>query len=411
MIQREDGLARLVSWREKQLIKVVTGVRRCGKSTLLALYADHLRSTGVREQQIVTINLEDPEHGELREYRSLYAYIQARLCPSLYTYIFIDEVQQCAGFERAVDGLFVQKNTDIYITGSNAYMLSGELATLLSGRYVEIPLLPLSFKEYLETVADPEPPNLRNHLADYLSYGSFPYITALNKDGRSIKTYIDGIYNTILIKDVAKREGIRDISMLEQIVKFLASSIGSPVSTKKITDTIISGGRRISVNTVEQYLRALTDSYIFYRADRYDIKGKQHLKTLGKYFIVDTGIRSLLLASSSADLGHLLENIVYFELRRRSLRVSIGKLGEQEVDFVAHGASGLADGLGGGELAYYQVAATLLDPAVLERELSPLRKIQDNYPKFLLTLDDIPKTANYDGIRQINLIDWLTPYT
>ena len=274
-------------------------------------------------------------------------------------------------------------------------MLSGELATLLSGRYIEISMLPLSFSEYLEFTSGN---NIKLNFNDYLKYGSFPYVASLKKDDNIIRMYIDGIYNTILIKDVATRDGITDISVLESIVKFLCSNIGSPVSTKRISDTINSSGRKISVNTVDNYLRALTQSYIFYKVDRYDIKGRQYLKTLGKYYLVDTGLRNLLVAGSASDLGHLLENIVFLELIRRGYRVNIGKLAEKEVDFVASGPDGIE---------YYQVSASVLDESTLLRELEPLQKIPDHYPKYLLTLDDIIANTNYDGIRQINLINWL----
>ncbi|MEG1138905.1 MAG: ATP-binding protein, partial [Lachnospiraceae bacterium] len=287
-------------------------------------------------------------------------------------------------------------NVDVYITGSNAYMLSGELATLLSGRYITIDLLPLSFKEYCTVASSTKTP--REHFNDYLRFGSFPYVSMLENNDSIVTPYIDGIYNTILIKDVAKREGITDVSLLESIVKFVASSIGSPISAKKISDTIGAGGRKISVNTVDSYLRALTDSYIFYKVDRYDIKGRQHLKTLGKYYLVDTGIRNLLLTSTTADLGHLIENVVYLELLRRGNKVSIGKLAEKEVDFVASNTEGII---------YYQVSATVLDETTLTRELEPLKKIPDHHPKVLLTLDEIGAGTNYDGIKQLNLLDWL----
>jgi len=397
MIQRKEYLDDLIRWREKQLIKVVTGVRRCGKSTLFSLYIDYLKETGVTEEQIVSINLEDINNENLLDYRVLHEYVQSRLCKDKYTYVFIDEVQQCEKFEKTVDSLFIKKNVDVYVTGSNAYMLSGELATLLSGRYIEIKMLPLSFSEYLNFTKT-EKFNLKDVFADYMNFGSFPYVPALQKDDAVVKTYLDGIYNTILVKDVAQREGITDISVLESIVKFLCSSIGSPVSAKNISDAINSSGRRISVNTVDNYLRALVDSYIFYKADRYDIKGKYFLKTLGKYYIVDTGLRNMLVAGSASDLGHLLENIVYLELIRRGYKVNIGKLAEKEVDFVASKS---------GDTAYYQVSASTLDVNTLKRELAPLEKIQDNYPKFLLTLDTIGSGSNYDGILQLNVLDWL----
>lgn len=383
--------------RDKQIIKVVTGVRRCGKSTLFILYMDYLRSTGVADEQIISINLEDLEFEELLDYKMLYQYIRDRLCVERNTYIFIDEVQNCRDFEKVVDSLFIRQNVDIYITGSNAYMLSGELATLLSGRYITIDMLPLSFKEYCEGTKT-QLKSMQERFNDYLHYGSFPYISQLEQNDAIIQPYLEGIYTSILIKDVAQREGITDIPLLENIIKCVTSSIGSPISTKKIADTITSSGRKISVNTVDHYMRALTDSYIFYRADRYDIKGRQYLKTLGKYYIVDTGLRNLLLASSALDLGHIIENVVYLELLRRDYRVNIGKLAEKEVDFVANNSEGIV---------YYQVAATVLNEETLKRELEPLQKIPDHHPKLLLTLDEIGAGANYDGIRQVNLISWL----
>ncbi len=398
MIKRPEYLSKLISWREKQIIKVVSGVRRCGKSTLFSLYIEHLKSTGVTDEQIVFVNLEDVEYEGLLNYKALYDYIKERLIGGKYTYVFIDEVQECPDYEKAVDSLFIKDHVDVYITGSNAHMLSGELATLLSGRYVEIRMLPLSFSEYLTFTGETKSSGVKAAFNDYLKNGSFPYVAALKKESGLIRDYIDGIYNTILIKDVAKREGITDISLLESIVKFLSSNIGSPVSAKKISDTINSSGRKISVNTVDHYLRALTDSFMFYKVDRFDIKGRQLLKTLGKYYIVDTGLRELLTSGSSSDLGHLLENIVYLELIRRGYKVTIGKLVEKEVDFVAQGFDGIE---------YYQVAATVLDSDTLARELEPLQKIPDHHPKYLLTLDDFPDRANHEGIRQYNVLEWL----
>lgn len=397
MVQRKEYLDWLKNWRERQVIKVVTGVRRCGKSTLFELYIEYLKQTGVSSEQIVSVNLEAVEYENLLTYKALYQYIKERLCEDKYTYVFIDEVQQCKHFEKAIDSLFIKKNVDVYITRSNAYMLSGELATLLSGRYVEIQMLPLSFVEYMEfTGVDRH--NAMQAFNTYLKFGSFPYVAVLLNTETIVKGYIDGIYNTIIVKDVAVREGVSDIAVLESIVKFLCSSIGSPISTKKISDTINSSGRRISVNTVERYLCALCDSYIFYKVDRYDIKGRQLLKTLGKYYIVDTGLRDILVSRSASDLGHQLENIVYLELLRRGYKVNIGKLAEKEVDFVAGDSEGMA---------YYQVSASTLDENTLKRELEPLQKISDNHPKYLLTLDEVLATANYDGIRKVNVLDWL----
>ena len=397
MIQRIEYLDNLKALKDKQVIKVIAGVRRCGKSTLFELYIDCLRKMGTEDRQIISINLEDLENADLLDYKALYSYIKEKLVPDKMNYIFIDEVQKCVGFEKAVDSLFIKKNCDVYITGSNAYLLSGELATLLSGRYIRIDMLPFSFKEYYE--ATKESGKSKQELFDaYLRYGSFPYVAYLENDEKIISQYIEGVYNTILIKDVATREKINDITVLENILKTVASSIGSPISTKKISDTLVSSGRKISPNTVESYLRALTDSYILYNAARYDIKGRQFLKTLGKYYFVDTGIRNHIISQSAKDLGHLLENVVYLELLRRKNRVNIGKLAEKEVDFVATNMN---------EVEYYQVCASVLDEKTLERELAPLKEIKDNYPKILLTLDDIGNGANYEGIRQINVIDWL----
>ncbi|NLF36758.1 MAG: ATP-binding protein, partial [Clostridiaceae bacterium] len=386
MVQRKEYLDTLKKWREKQIIKVVTGVRRCGKSTLFSLYINYLIDTGVSKNQIIYVNLEEIEHENLLDYKALYDYIKERLVKGKCTYIFIDEVQQCKFFEKAVDSLYIKENVDLYITGSNAVMLSGELATLLSGRYIEISMLPLSFTEYLDFSKEKD---IRTAFNDYLRYGSFPYVAGLEKKDTTIRTYLEGIYNTILIKDVATREGITDISVLESIIKFLSSNIGSPVSAKKVSDTINSSGRKISVNTVDSYIRALNQSYVFYKADRYDIKGKQYLKTLGKYYIVDTGLRNMLLAGTASDLGHLLENVVYLELMRRGYKIHIGKLIDKEIDFVVSGVKGVE---------YYQVSASVLDKNTMTRELSPLMKISDNHPKYLLTLDDIIPNANYNGI-------------
>jgi len=397
MIGRKEYLDQLIASREKNIIKVITGVRRCGKSTLFQLYIDYLKSTGVTDDQIISVNLEDIDYEHLLNYKALYEYVKERLQKGKYTYVFIDEAQSCKGFEKAVDSLYIKPNVDVYITGSNAYMLSGELATLLSGRYITIEMLPLSIKEYC-TAQTGNGKSMSENFNDYLRFGSFPYIAQLERNDAAVTPLIDGIYNTILIKDVAKRKGITDVSLLENIVRFVASSIGSPISTKKISDTINSSGRRISVNTVDSYLRVLTDGYILYKTDRYDIKERQFLKTLGKYYIVDTGIRNLLLSSAESDIGHLIENVVYLELKRRGYKVNIGKMLENEIDFVASNMDGRT---------YYQVPASVLDTGTLERELAPLRKIPDNHPKLLLTLDEVGAGSNYEGIRQINLLHWL----
>ncbi|MEI6285750.1 MAG: ATP-binding protein [Bacillota bacterium] len=398
MIERNYYLEQLIAQREQQLIKVVTGVRRCGKSTLFELYITYLKKQGVAEEQIIAINMEDLEFENLTDYRALYQYIQQRLCRGKNSYIFIDEVQNCKHFEKAINSLFIQKQVDIYITGSNAFMLSGELATLLSGRYVTIDMLPLSFKEYFAARGVRQTASKAGRLQEYIRNSSFPYLASIQATPAMTKVYLEGIYSTILLKDIAQRELISDIPLLESVIKTLASGIGSPVSTKKISDTINSGGRKVSIHTIDRYLRALTDSFIFYKVDRYDIKGRQHLKTLGKYYIIDVAIRNYLLAQSGLDYGHVLENIVYLELLHRGYRVSSGKIAEKEVDFVANAYD---------KIIYFQVSATVGDESTLRRELEPLKKIQDNHAKILLTLDEIGAGTNHDGIQQLNIIDWL----
>lgn len=396
MIQRTIYLEALKTWRDKQVIKVVTGVRRCGKSTLFQQYINLLLTNGVQQENIIYINLEDLGFERLLDYRELYTYIAERLSTSANTYVFLDEVQQCKNFEKAVDSLYLRENVDIYITGSNANLLSGELATLLSGRYVLIEMLPLSFKEFAASCGTAE--SVRECFNRYLRFGSFPFLTQLEGTESAFRAYIEGIYSTILVKDIASREGIADISLLEDITRFLSSSIGSPISAKRISDSINASGRKISVNTVDKYLKALTESFIFYRADRFDVKGRNLLKTLSKYYIVDTGLRNYLLPPSSLDLGHQIENIVFLELLRRNFRVNVGKVGDREVDFVASDKN---------QSIYFQVATTVMAEDTLKRELDAFRAIPDNFPRVLLTLDDIPSYANHDGVHQVYLLDWL----
>lgn len=396
IIKRTNYLKTLQGWRDKQVIKIVTGVRRCGKSTLFLQYIDFLLAEGVKREQIIYINLEDLAFESLLDYRELHNYIAKRLIKSEMTYVFLDEVQQCLNFEKAVDSLYIKENVDLYITGSNAKQFSGKLATLLSGRYVLIEMLPLSFKEFATSGAVSEP--VREQFNRYLRFGSFPFLTQLEESESIFRTYIEGIYSTILLKDVASREGIADITLLEDIIRFLSSSIGSPISAKRISDGINASGRKVSVNTVDKYLKALTKSYIFYKADRFDIKGRNLLKTLSKYYIVDTGLRNYLLPPASPDLGQQIENIVYLELLRRDFRVNVGKVGNREVDFVASDKN---------QLIYFQVATTVLSEETLKRELEAFSGIPDDFPRVLLTLDDIPAYANHGGIHQIYLLDWL----
>jgi predicted AAA+ superfamily ATPase len=381
-------------WREEKMIKVVTGVRRCGKSTLFELYIEQLKAGGVAGEQIVFVNLEDEACAELLDHAKLHEYIAARLQEDKWTYVFIDEIQNCQGYERAVSSLYLRKNVDLYITGSNAYLLSGELATKLAARYIEIDMLPLSFAEYGEAVNTPDK---RERFAGYMNMGAFPYATRFADNSLAHSQYLEGIYNTVLVKDVMTRKGLNDATLLKSIAAFLASNIGSPVSAKKIADTLTSNGRPTGSATVDTYLEALTDAYLFYKVQRYDIKGRMHLKTESKYYICDTGLRNMILGTANKDVGHQLENIVYLELRRRGYTVRIGKAERgAEVDFVATRNK---------KTEYYQVSASVLDENTLSRELAPFRQIKDNYPRFLVTLDDF--SGDYDGIWQVNLIDWL----
>lgn len=394
-IERKEYLEKLIAFRDKQVIKIITGVRRCGKSTLMELFQDYLKSQGVLEEQIVAVNLEDYDFYELRNPKKLYTYIKERLVQGKMTYIFLDEIQHCEEFPEVVDSLHIKKDVDIYLTGSNAKMLSSEIATLISGRYVEISMLPLSFKEYVLSTGSTS--ELARKYTAYVETSSFPYALQLAGQPKELRDYLDGIYNTIVVKDIAQRNKIPDPMMLESVLRFIFDNIGNQLSTKKIADTMTSNGRKIDVKTVEKYLKALMESYIVYQAKRYNVKGKQHLKTLEKYYAVDIGLRYLLLGTSSSDVGHILENIVFLELLRRGNEVFIGKIDDLEVDFVA---------MDGKQTTYYQVAASVRDEKTLARELASLEKISDHYPKIVLTLDEDPQ-ADYNGIRRINALDWL----
>lgn len=392
MIERLEYLEKLKKWKDKDVIKVVTGIRRCGKSTLFDLFIDYLKSVGIDSKHIISINLEAPDY-DFQNYRDLYNYVMERIGDSGKYYVFLDEVQNVKEFQKAVDGLYIKKNVDVYITGSNAYLLSGELATLLSGRYIEIRMLPLSFREYRDYfgIEGDEKLYLR-----YVNNSSFPYALKLDDEGE-VDDYLDSIYNTIIVKDIAIRKKLADTGMLRSITEFLFSSVGSTMSVKKIADTLNSNGRKISVHTVESYLEALTESYIFNRVSRYDIKGKQYLETGEKYYATDVTMRYALLGRKNLDVGHILENVVYLELIRRGYRVYIGKIGDNEVDFIAINKEGRE---------YYQVSYTTRDERTLERELSSLQKISDHYPKFILTMDMDP-VADYEGIKRINVLEWL----
>lgn len=404
MVKRIEYLRRLQEWKDDQVIKVVTGIHRCGKSTLLSQYQEYLLESGVKEKQIISINFEELEYEELTDYKKLYEYIKERLCKEKMTYIFLDEVQKVPSYEKVVDSLYAKKGADIYITGSNAYMLSGDLATLLTGRYVEISMLPLSFKEYCEQTGQ----TAERGFADYMKNGGMPYVAAMQKTDEKISTYLEGIYNTVIIKDIEDRQirkeydplkrKITDIVLLKSIARFLSSTIGSPISVRSVTDYLVSSGRKVSANTVNDYMEALAEAFIFYPVERFDIAGKQLLKSNKKWYMVDLGLRNYVLPRKNYNLGFSIENIVYFELIRRNYRVNIGKYGNTEVDFVAQYHGGLT---------YYQVTADMTSESTFEREMRPLREIKDNYEKIVLTLERYTP-GNYDGIKVINVIDWLS---
>lgn len=404
MVERKGYLDLLKKWKDDEVIKVVTGIRRCGKSTLLKMYMEFLKSQGISDDRIIFINFEELEYEHISDYKILYNYIKERLHPAEMTYIFLDEVQLVEDFQKAVDSLQVKENTDIYISGSNAYLLSGELATLLSGRYVEINMLPLSFAEFCELKSGED-----KHLlfAEYMKNGGLPYVSKLDNDDEKINMYLEGIYNTIIVKDIEERQKrkesdpnkrkVNDIALLKNISRFLASSVGSPISVKSITDYITSTGRKISQNTTDVYVEALVEPYIFYPVERYDVPGKQLLKKNQKMYIVDLGIRRYLLARQRYDLGFSLENIIFLELLRRGYKVNIGKIGTTEVDFVARKDD---------RIYYFQVTASMVEETTFEREITPLKNINDNYPKTIITLDRFT-LGDYDGIEVVNAIDWL----
>ena len=403
MVQRQEYLDQLISWKDEQVIKVVTGIRRCGKSTLLMQFQGWLEENGVTQEQIVFINFEELEYEDLLAYRKLYQYLKERLVSGKITYIFLDEIQKVSSFEKVVDSLYVKPDVDLYITGSNAYMLSGDLATLLAGRYVEIKMLPLSFREFLfMTGLEPE-----QGFPEYLRNGGMPYIAAMNRTNEKVSTYLEGIYNTVIVKDIEDRQTrkksdpskrkITDIALLKTIAKYLASIVGNPVSVRSITNYLISNDRKISPNTVGDYVEALTESFIFYPAERFDIVGKQLLKASRKMYIVDLGLRNYILPRKNYDLGFSLENLVYFELLRRGYKVTTGKAGNAEVDFVAQKQ---------GAYQYFQVTADMTAQETFEREIRPLEKIRDNYEKVILTMDRLTP-GNYNGIQVWYLVDWL----
>lgn len=397
-IERTEYLEWLKNWREKQIIKVVSGVRRCGKSTLFEIYKDWLTENGTEKNQIISINFEDIEFEHLSDYHALYSYIKERLITDKMNYIFLDEIQHVNQFEKVVDSLFLKDNCDVYITGSNAYFMSGELATVLTGRYVELKMLPLSFKEFCSGLENSENMSNAQKFNLYIEQGSFPYLVKYKRSKNEVRDYLRDIYNSVLLKDIVARLKVSDVTTLENVTKFLLHNIGNIASATKIANTLKSQGKGADQKTIDKYLRGLADSLMLYEAQRYNLKGKMFLKTNSKYYAVDIGLRNMFVKSSESDIGHILENIVFLELKRRGYDVYVGHLDDGEIDFVA---------VNGEDISYYQVAATTLDESVLARELAPFKRVGDNYPKYLLTLDEIFGTADYNGIKKLNVLDWL----
>ena len=398
LLERKEYLDFLRRHKDRHIIKVVSGVRRCGKSKLFELFQNYLLEQGISREHIISINFEDLAFEDLQEYHALYNYVISRMQPEGMNYILLDEIQHVPEFEKAVDSLFIRENADVYITGSNAYFMSGELATLLSGRYVELKMLPLSFKEYYRACGLAANHTLQEIYERYITESSFPYTLQLSGRQQDINEYLLGLYNTVILKDVVGRLRIADVKMLESIVKYLFANVGSLLSIRKIADSMTSAGRKIDSKTVEKYLTGLQDSMLIYQAERYDIRGKDILKINPKYYVADAALRYLKIGRRGLDTGHILENTVYLELLRRGYEVYVGSMANGEVDFVAKNEQGLI---------YYQVAESALKPEVVERELKPLQRIKDNYPKILLTLDEVGAVADYDGIRKQNVLKWL----
>jgi predicted AAA+ superfamily ATPase len=393
-VKRTEFINQLIGFKDKELIKVITGIRRCGKSTLLDLYKEYLTANGVSAEQIIEVNFEDVDYEYIDDYKKLHSYIKSQLTADKMNYIFLDEIQHVDKWEKAVDSLYIKKNCDVYITGSNAYLLSGELSTLISGRYVEIKMFPLSFSEYMS--AFPKAVSPERKYNDYLKNSSFPYTLKLSNK-KEINAYLEGLYDSIVLKDVVARYNISNVAMLESVIKFIFNNIGNLSSTKSIADTMTSNGRKISTPTVETYLTALCESLILYKVERYDIKGKDYLKTGDKYYLTDIGLRYLKLGGKDIDYGHILENVIAVELLRRGYRIGVGKVNNTEVDFVAVNENGTE---------YYQIAYTARDENTLERELKPLDSINDHNPKYLLTMDNEP-VSDFNGIKKIYALDWL----
>ncbi|WP_339010693.1 ATP-binding protein [Fusobacterium animalis] len=406
-IDRKEYLDFLIKSKDKQIIKVVSGVRRCGKSTLFEIYKDYLLKNGVEKIQIISINFEDMDYEELTDYKKLYEYIKSKMLTDKKKYIFLDEIQHVDKFEKVVDSLFIKENVDLYIIGSNAYFMSSELATLLSGRYIELKMLPLSFKEYYHTRLEYENfdkkekkvlKTLIQYYNEYIVNSSFPYTLQLENNLKNIYEYLSGIYNSVLLKDIVARLKIADVMRLESIVKYIFDNIGNLTSISKIANTLTSMGRKTDTKTIEKYIKGLVDGLLIYEVNRYNIKGKEFLSTLSKYYVSDLGLRQMILGNRNVDMGHILENIIYLELLRRNGNVYVGQFDKSEIDFVV---------INSNEVEYYQVALSVLDENTLKRELDALKNIKDNYPKYLITLDEVLPNTDYEGIKIINALEWL----
>lgn len=397
MINRENYMNKLLSYKDTEFIKVITGIRRCGKSSLLKLFMNKLTEENSKIN-VIYMNFESFEFDKIIDYKDMYAEIKSQIKSNEKAYILLDEVQRVTNWEKCVNALTVDFNCDIYITGSNAYLLSSELSTYLSGRYIEIKMLPLSFKEFLRFSNFKSNVSIDEKFNQYMKYGGMPGIIKLSNDYDLFDDAIKGIYNTVFMKDVIEKNKLTDASLLEKVLKFLMSNTGSLISSKKIADFLTSQGTKVTHNTVLNYLEMLENAYIIYKAPRYDIKGKELLKTLEKYYIVDIGIRNSILGFRNSDYGHIIENIVFFELLNRGYIVNVGKNDSLEVDFIATNSK---------EKKYYQVTLSLLEENVRNREFAPLKNIHDNYEKTILTLDRVYNETSEEGIKCKNIIDFL----
>lgn len=401
LINRPEYLKHLIQNRDVDLVKIVTGIRRCGKSSLLELYHQYLLEQGVKEDHIVHMNLESLRYRDLSDYLTFYDYVSGQIPREGKTYLIFDELQAVEHWEKAVESFRLDYDVDIYITGSNAYLLSTEFSTLLSGRYVEIRILPLSFKEFLTFYSFAPTATLEEKFQRYLQFGGMPILREYQFNEARSNQALEGIYSTVVLRDVLQRNRDADQAMLQKIVLFLCSNIGSVNSPSSIGSVLYNEGdikgKNVAGKTVEKYIAMLRSAYIFFSVGRYDVKGKQLLKTLGKNYIIDMGFRNMLLGYRDADRGHILENIVYLELLRRGYRVCIGKVGEAEVDFVAEKPD---------DKVYIQVTESMLSQETRERELRPLRMIPDNYEKIVLSMDR-NFIKSYDGIKLQYLLDWL----